>query len=203
MTRLLFETRAAFRAWLESNALSAEGVWLVFGKKGGPATLKAIEALEEALCFGWIDGQMQGVDEFSYLKYFKQRSVSSNWSEVNKKLVAKLESQGLITDFGRAKIEAAKQNGCWNSAKPEPLSDQQMLEFDELLRTHGTAYANYQAMPRSMRKAYASSYLFGAKTDEGKQKRFQAIVERLNLNLNPMESMKKALVSNENREDRP
>lgn len=73
----------------------------MFGKPGGPVTLKANEALEEALCFGWIDGQMQSIDELSYIKYFKQRSIKSKWSEKNKKLVEKLECNGQMTDFGR------------------------------------------------------------------------------------------------------
>lgn len=191
MNRLLFKNRSEFREWLTKNALSDEGVWLVFGKKNEPETLKASEALEEALCFGWIDGQMQSVDEKSYLKYFKQRSKTSNWSETNKKLVEQLESKGLMTDFGRAKIEAAKQNGHWNPPKPEPLTDEQLQQFDDMLKPHEGAHTNFNKMPRSARKAYASSYFFGAKTETGKQKRFSAIVERLNLNLNPMESMKK------------
>ena len=60
---LRFEDRAAFRAWLSENCRSSDGVWLLFGKAGGPRTVKAGEALEEALCFGWIDGQMQRIDD--------------------------------------------------------------------------------------------------------------------------------------------
>ena len=70
MNRILFKNRFEFREWLTKNALSDEGVWLIFGKKGKLETLKANEALEEALCFGWIDGQIKSVDEKSYLKYF-------------------------------------------------------------------------------------------------------------------------------------
>lgn len=65
-----FESREEFRTYLCDNCLSTEGIWLLFGKKGGPKTLKASEALEEALCFGWIDGQMQSIDDKSYKKYF-------------------------------------------------------------------------------------------------------------------------------------
>jgi uncharacterized protein YdeI (YjbR/CyaY-like superfamily) len=178
--------------WLIKNALSEEGIWLIFSKNGNPETLKASEALEEALCLGWIDGQMQSVDENSYLKYFKQRSKTSNWSEKNKNLVEKLESQGLMTDFGRAKIEIAKHNGRWNPEKPEPLTDEQLQQFEDMLKSYESAYTNYIKMPRSARGAYAASYLLGAKTEEGKQKRFNTIIKRLELNLNPMESMKKA-----------
>lgn len=199
MNRLLVKDRAEFRAWLAEHALSAEGIWLVFGKEGGPSTIKADEALEEALCFGWIDGQIQSVDESSYLKYFKQRNESGNWSEKNKSLAEKLEERGLMTDFGRAKIEAAKQNGRWDSPKAETLSDGQFEGFIAMLRPHEVAYGNFMKMSRSMQRTYASSYFFGAKTEAGKQKRLQTIIERLNLNLNPMESLKKKLEKTENR----
>ena len=62
---LRFADRGEFRKWLQGNASSDDGVWLIFGKAGGPKTLKASEALEEALCFGWIDGQMQKIDDVS------------------------------------------------------------------------------------------------------------------------------------------
>jgi len=67
---LLFNSRTEFRNWLQENCLSSSGVWLLFGKSGGPKTIKASEALEEALCFGWIDGQMQRIDDATYIKYF-------------------------------------------------------------------------------------------------------------------------------------
>ncbi len=191
MNQILFKNRLEFREWLTKNALSDEGIWLIFGKKGSPETLKANEALEEALCFGWIDGQMQSIDENSYLKYFKQRSKTSNWSEKNRNLAEKLEAQGLMTDFGMAKIEVAKSNGCWNPSKPEPLTGEQQQQFENMLKSNESAYSNFIKMPNSARRAYAASYFSGAKTEEGKQKRLNTIIERLNLNLNPMESMKK------------
>lgn len=191
MKQILFKNRLEFRDWLTKNALSEVGIWLIFDKKGNPETLKANEALEEALCFGWIDSQMQSVDENSYLKYFKQRSKTSNWSEKNRSLVEKLESLGLMTDFGRAKIEIAKQNGYWNPPKPEPLTDEQLQQFEDMLKSYESAYTNFKKMPRSVRRTYAASYFLGAKTEEGKQKRFNSIIERLKLNMNPMESIKR------------
>jgi len=191
MNRVLFKNRTEFREWLDRNALSDEGIWLIFGRTGSIETLKAGEALEEALCFGWIDGQVQSIDDSTYVKYFRQRSRTSKWSEKNKSLVAKLESQGLMTDLGRAKIEAAKQNGCWDPPKPEPLTGEQLQQFEDMLRPHETAYANFIKMTRSTRYTYAASYFLGAKTEQGKQKRLSTIIERLNLNMNPMESMKK------------
>ena len=191
MERMIFENRISFRKWLSSNALSDEGLWIVFSKQKDTPCLTAAEALEEALCFGWIDGQIQGIDDSSYRKYFKQRKAESNWSEKNKKLAADLESRGLMTDYGRAKIEAAKKNGKWEAAKAGVVTEEHFQTFEAMLTPFETAYGNFMKMPESARKAYIGSYFFGAKTESGRQKRFATIAERLNLNLNPMESMKK------------
>ena len=78
-----FSDRDEFRKWLNDHYLSSGGVWLLFGKAGGPKTIKAGEALEEALCFGWIDGQMQSIDDKTYKKYFSMRRTNSKWSEKN------------------------------------------------------------------------------------------------------------------------
>ena len=104
---LTFADRGEFRKWLCDNCKSSKGVWLLFGKSGGPKTIKAEEALEEALCFGWIDGQMQSLDSKTYKKYFAERRTKSKWSDKNKMLVKSLEERGLMTDFGRKKIEEA------------------------------------------------------------------------------------------------
>jgi uncharacterized protein YdeI (YjbR/CyaY-like superfamily) len=105
--------------------------------------------------------------------------------------VTELESKGMMTDFGRVKVEAAKKNGQWDAAKKDELTEEHLQAFEDMLKPFETAYENFMKMSKSARKAYAGSYIFGAKTEEGKQKRFTSIVERLNLNLNPMESMKK------------
>lgn len=90
-----FSAGADFRKWLQENCRSAAGVWLLFGKAGGPKTIKAEEALEEALCFGWIDGQMQRIDESTYKKYFSMpMSVKKTYTR------AYLDAK---TDAGRGK----------------------------------------------------------------------------------------------------
>ena len=109
---LTFSSREEFRSWLSGHCRSPEGVWLVFDRAGG--TLKAGEALEEALCFGWIDGQMRRIDDKTYRKYFSPRREKSRWSEKNKALAQRLEEQGRMTEFGRAKIREARQNGRWD-----------------------------------------------------------------------------------------
>lgn len=180
-----FSDREHFREWLAENCLSSAGVWLLFGKAGGPKTIKAGEALEEALCFGWIDGQMQSMDDKTYKKYFSMRRENSKWSEKNKALAEKLEKQGAMTDYGRKKIEEAKKNGQWNAPKAPVVTEEQILSVSALLKGYEPAYSNFLAMSLSVKKTYTRAYL-DAKTDAGRAKRFSWMLERLNKNLKPM-----------------
>ncbi|MDE6413088.1 MAG: YdeI/OmpD-associated family protein [Eubacterium sp.] len=180
-----FESRAEFRKWLSAHCLSSDGIWLLFGKAGGPKTLKASEALEEALCFGWIDGQMQSIDDKSYKKYFSLRRKNSKWSEKNKALVKCLEEQGLMTDFGRRKIEEAKENGQWDAPKSSAITDEQIACLSKILEEYEPAFTNFQNMSLSVKKTYTRAY-FDAKTDAGKEKRLLWMLNRLNKNLKPM-----------------
>jgi uncharacterized protein YdeI (YjbR/CyaY-like superfamily) len=189
-----FESRTEFRRWLSDNALSDDGIWVRFCKDRKANGLTAAEALEEALCFGWIDGVMQSINERYYAKYFKQRSQSSRFSAKNKSLVETLEAKGLMTDLGRAKMEYAAKNGLLEVKDERPrLTEEQIQQFEEMLLSNEIAYGNFMKMTKSVRTSYMSSYYFGAKTEDGKKKRFDTIVERLNLNMNPMESIAKKL----------
>ncbi|MCI8506493.1 MAG: hypothetical protein HFI67_09945 [Lachnospiraceae bacterium] len=180
-----FVDREEFRQWLSDHCLSEDGVWLVFGKAGGPKTIKAGEALEEALCFGWIDGQMKSIDDKTYKKYFSMRRDKSKWSEKNKALVKSLEERGLMTDFGRKKIEEAQKNGQWYAPKPTAVTEEQIACVFALLEGYEPACTNFQAMPLSVKKTYTRAY-FDAKTEAGREKRIAWMVDRLNKNLKPM-----------------
>ena len=182
---LEFADREAFRNWLYDHCLSGGGVWLLFGKAGGPKTIKAGEALEEALCFGWIDGQMQSIDAKTYKKYFSIRREKSKWSKKNKELAQSLEKRGLMTDFGRAKIQEAKENGQWDAPKPTEITEEQIARLTALLAAYEPACTNFRAMSLSVKKTYTRAYL-DAKTDAGREKRIAWMVERLNQNLKPM-----------------
>lgn len=182
---LKFVIRSDFRDWLITNCTSNDGVWLLFGKKDGPKTLSANDALEEALCYGWIDGQMKSIDEKSYIKYFSARRNNSKWSEKNKTIIQKLEKQGIMTDYGRAKISQAKKNGEWDRAKAPPITEEQVGALSNLLKGYEPAYTNFQAMPPSVKKTYTRAYL-NAKTEAGRASRISWMVERLNENLKPM-----------------
>lgn len=182
---MIFPDRASFRKWLEENCLTSGGIWLLFAKEGVPKTLKAGEALEEALCFGWIDGRMERIDDISYRKYFTSRRANSKWSEKNKALAEKLEQQGLMTEPGRLKIEEAHKNGKWDAPKPVPETEEQVAYLASLLKEYEPAYTNFQAMSPSVRRTYTRAYL-DAKTDEGRAKRIAWMVDRLNRGLKPM-----------------
>ena len=180
-----FASRGEFRNWLKDNCISSSGIWVLFGKTGGPRTIKASEALEEALCFGWIDGQIQNIDDKTYMKYFSMRRKNSKWSEKNKALVETLEKQGVITGYGRTKIEEAKKNGQWDKPKPPVITDEQIATLSDLLSVHEPAYTNFLAMPPSVKRTYTGAY-FDAKTDDGRNKRLSWMIERLNKNFKPM-----------------
>ena len=112
-----FASRDDWRAWLEENHATALEIWLVHYKKHtGKPGLTLEEAVEEALCFGWIDGVLKLIDDEKYALRFSPRKKGSVWSETNKRRVAKLIRQGHMTEAGLAKVREAKANGQWQAA---------------------------------------------------------------------------------------
>jgi len=186
---LLFASREEFSHWLSQN-VEGFGVWLLFGKKGGPKTLTAAQALEEALCYGWIDGQMQSIDDTQYKKYFSPRRPQSKWSEKNRNLVKKLEEQNRMTDWGRLKIREAKEKGNWDSLVRIIPSDEQVNELEDMIKGNEPAYTNFMNMTKSVKQTYTGAYL-SVKDDMARKKRLDELVQRFTLNLNPMQSLKK------------
>ena len=182
---LLFESRAAFRAWLAENGQTGGNVWLVFGKTKEVVTLTPGEALEEALCFGWIDGQMQRMDETKYRKYFARRRPNSVWSKKNKGLVSALRAKGLMTEWGEQAVAAAIKNGMWDAPKAEPITEEQVADFAAKLAGISPACENFCNMPHSVQTTYTRRYL-SFKTEEAQQRDLERIIERLGQNLKPM-----------------
>ncbi|MDT0170670.1 YdeI/OmpD-associated family protein [Pseudarthrobacter sp. BRE9] len=117
LEELLVPDAAAWRAWLEEHHKTSPGVWLVLHKKGGTVTkLDYPAALDEALCFGWIDGQLRRRDGESSFQRMTPRRPRSVWSARNVGHIARLEEAGKMTDAGRAAVEAAKADGRWDAA---------------------------------------------------------------------------------------
>lgn len=184
MADLQFSTAQALRKWLEENT-DGVGVWLLFGKKGGPRTLSAAAALEEALCCGWIDGQMQRIDDTCYRKYFAPRRPDSPWSEKNRKLAEQLIAAGRMTASGLARIEEAKADGRWNAPKRLVVTEEHVTALEKLLHGHEPAHANYRGMSPSVRRQYAGLY-FETKSEEARSRRLEKIIGRLEQGLKPM-----------------
>ena len=106
--------RAAFRRWLEDNHATEPAVWLIFWRKGsGRPSIEGSEAVDEALCFGWIDSKVQSIDENRYRQYWTLRKAGSVWSKINKEKIRALTDAGLMAPAGLAAVERAKQDGSW------------------------------------------------------------------------------------------
>jgi len=154
LQQVYVEDRAAWRRWLVSNHASSPGIWLVFDKKASRADrLAYADAVEEALCYGWIDSLVRRIDDARYVQLFTPRKPTSVWSRLNKERVARLIEQGLMADAGLAAIERAKENGKWTT-----LDTVESLEMPEdlaaaLRRTKG-AEAGFASFSRSNRKHY-------------------------------------------------
>ena len=121
LDELLVPDAAAWRAWLLEHHDSSPGVWLVLHRKGGTVTgLTYVEAVEEALCVGWIDGQARRRDEGSSLLRMTRRRPRSPWSASNVDRVARLEREGRMQEAGRAAVRSAQADGRWAAATARP-----------------------------------------------------------------------------------
>jgi uncharacterized protein YdeI (YjbR/CyaY-like superfamily) len=147
------QTLADWRAWLEANHARVEGIWLIYYKPAsGKATFSYVETVEEALCYGWIDGQTKTLDPERTMQWFAPRRPGSVWAKSNKERVARLIADGRMTPAGLAKIEAAQADGTWSlldSADNLEVPADLAAEFDN----YPDARAYWDAFPRSARHA--------------------------------------------------
>lgn len=170
-----FATRAAWRRWLRSNHASASGVWLQFYRKNAAlASVTYTEAVEEALCFGWIDSLVKSLDDQSYVQLFTPRKQKSPWSRSNKERVERLMAAGLMTAAGLEKIELARRNGSWES-----LDSVEALEVPDDLRRafarNRKARENFEKLSPS-RKKQLLYRVNGARRPETRRKRIREVV---------------------------
>lgn len=176
-----FKDRNDFRKWLIKNVEASTGIWIRFIKDKSKASVTADEALNEALCFGWIDGQMKSEGEKSYIKYFAPRTKNSKWSEKNKKTVEKLRKEKLMTEFGEREIKKAVENGQWQKEQKKPDINKLILDFKEIIMGDSGLAEEYEKKPLSLKKQYAGFY-FDAKTDETRRKRLDKITAAIKEN---------------------
>jgi uncharacterized protein YdeI (YjbR/CyaY-like superfamily) len=154
LEELLVPNAAAWRAWLEANHESSPGVWLVLHKKGGQVTeLDYAAALDEALCFGWIDGQTRRRDEESSFQRMTRRTSKSPWSARNVGHIARLEAEGKMTDAGRAVVEAAKADGRWDNAYGGQATAEVPADLADAIAANPAAQAMFDVLTRTNRFA--------------------------------------------------
>ena len=179
-----FKNLKEFQNFLAKNYQSDEGIWIKLDKRKTADKLTPNQALEEALCYGWIDGQIKSLNDDFYLKYFCKRRPKSIWSERNKKIVSILIKENRIQPPGLAEVNRAKKDERWNKHDESP-NDFSLDEFIKNLDNYPEAKKNYLRMSPSIQKTYAMSY-YCLKKEESRQKRLLIIIDRLNNNLKPM-----------------
>jgi uncharacterized protein YdeI (YjbR/CyaY-like superfamily) len=167
------KSRAHWRKWLERNHATCPGLWLVFRKKP-TRVLPYADAVEEALCFGWIDSLLRPIDGDTYMQLFTPRKAKSRWSALNKRRVAALLEQRLIAPAGQAAIDAAKRLGTW-TAMDEVEALVVPPDLKKALARDRTARAEFERLAPSMRKG-CLHHLHDAKTPETRARRLAAVL---------------------------
>jgi uncharacterized protein YdeI (YjbR/CyaY-like superfamily) len=174
-----FRSEHEFRKWLAKEHRRADGVVLRIYKKGsGVASITYAEALDQALCFGWIDGQKMPLDEKAWLQKFSPRRSKSKWSKKNTEHVERLLRTGQMTAAGLEEVEAAKVDGRWAAAYDSPANATLPPDFVQELDRNPKAKAFFSSLSKA--NLYAIAYrLQTAKRPETKTKRIRLIVEML------------------------
>jgi uncharacterized protein YdeI (YjbR/CyaY-like superfamily) len=170
---LFFETPAQWRAWLEEHHDRAEEVEIGFRRRAsGLPSITWAEAVEEALCFGWIDGVRRGIDETSYRIRFTPRKRRSIWSKVNVENVARLTEEGRMRPAGIAAFEARERVGVYSHEGPQALPP----EYEDRLRADEAAWADWSSRPPSYRRQ-ASHWVASAKREATRERRLVQLIE--------------------------
>lgn len=172
------QSREEWRQWLEENHQSESSIWLVYyTKKSNTPSISWREAVDEALCFGWIDSTRKKVDDSSSIQYFSKRKPKSIWSKINKEIVQSLIDNNRMTKAGFESIEIAKQNGSWTI-----LDEVEELIIPDDLELAFTRYSGskeyFLSLSKSTKKILLS-WIVLAKRQETKQKRIEEVAESM------------------------
>ncbi|MCU0491258.1 MAG: YdeI/OmpD-associated family protein [Chloroflexaceae bacterium] len=165
-------SRAEWRAWLEQHHSRTAGIWLITYKKAtGKPRIEYDDAVEEALCFGWVDSKPNKLDDERSLLWFAPRKLGTGWSKPNKERVDRMMAAGLMTEAGMAKVRAAQQDGSWNA-----LDEVEALvippDLAEALAANPPAQSYFEAFPRSAKRGILE-WISNAKTSATRAKRIE------------------------------
>ncbi|MBN1361111.1 MAG: YdeI/OmpD-associated family protein [Sedimentisphaerales bacterium] len=178
MKQVYVKTRQQWREWLSRHHEENDGIWLVFYRKDvGKPTLEYDAAVEEALCFGWIDSILKKTDDERYVRKFTPRKPGSRWSALNKRRVERLIAQGLMTPSGLARVNQAKESGAWD--RPD-IPSTVPPEFARALAASAKAGAFFDRLAPSHRRQYMG-WIATAKRPDTRDRRVKeaiALLER-------------------------
>jgi uncharacterized protein YdeI (YjbR/CyaY-like superfamily) len=174
-----FKTAKNFQTWLKKNHATSPGIWIQFYKKdSGVQTVVYKEALDEALCYGWIDSQTKSLDVQSYLQRFGPRKPKGMWSKINRAHVARLTKEGRMMPAGLAQVASAKADGRWDSAYDSPKDMKVPADFLKALSKHKKAEQFFKSLNKA--NTYAIAWrLHTAKKPETRKRRMDAILTML------------------------
>jgi len=182
---LFFKNRDKWRSWLEQHHTISNGVWLIHYKKSSDKkSLNHFDAVEEALCFGWIDSKLKKIDDERFILKYSPRKSKSVWSKINKDTAEKMISYGKMTQTGFDKIEEAKHQGFWNVAYTNLVKERLPSDLKKALLENKTAWNNFQRFANSYRNMYIG-WVKNAKTKETRKKRISEVVKRSLINRKP------------------
>jgi|SRR5262245_37309354 len=177
-----FSTAAAFERWMKTNHARAPEVWLrIYKKASGLATVTPAQALDVALCWGWIDGIRKGSDDRSFLQRYTPRRAKSIWSQINRENVARLTAAGRMTPHGQRQIDAAKADGRWDAAyAPMRSATRSTVPADlrAAIKANPRAYKTFQGLGRM--NLFALTFRTNnMKSPAGRAKKIAALVAML------------------------
>ena len=179
---LYVSNRKEWRVWLEQNHSRIQEIWLIYYKKHtGKPRIPYDDAVEEALCFGWIDSIVKKIDEERYCQKFTPRKDKSNWSVLNKTRVKKLIKQGLMTEAGMAKIRAAKESGEWDKIPSQRDFPDMPAELKKALDRNKLAKDNFDNLAPSYRRQFVG-WVAAAKRSETRESRIKEAIGLLKKN---------------------
>jgi uncharacterized protein YdeI (YjbR/CyaY-like superfamily) len=177
----LFKDQAAWSAWLDKNHARSSGIWLRIAKKNsGLQSVSYAEAIDAALCYGWIDGQKRPESEQAWLQRFCPRSAKSIWSKINREKALALIKNGRMMPAGQQAIEKARSNGRWESAYDSPSRAAVPDEFESALKTSPKAKSFFETLDRANRYAVLFRIQTAKKTETRARniQKFIAMLER-------------------------
>jgi uncharacterized protein YdeI (YjbR/CyaY-like superfamily) len=179
-TVLTFKSRQEWRHWLQEHHRSDSSAWvIIYKKRGSTIGLRYEDAVEEALCFGWIDGKMKSVDKSTFILRFSVRKADSIWSVSNRDRALKLMASGQMTEAGLAKIETARRSGKWNQrVSVRHIAGEKAMpdDLEKALKETRDAWEGFSRFSNSTRYMYIY-WVTSAKRPETRVNRIRVVVE--------------------------